>query len=177
MDHHKDSEESDDLDLDLDFDDNDDDDFEDIHDLMHEHDLDLSEAKHVKNIMDEEGLDADEAMELRDFDHQNIPHKKGGGWLSFIVIIFIIWGVYSFFKDDSNDVIMQEHPNYETYRDTRDCSVLEPENPYDYGSGHYAGFEWGENGNYCSGNSNSFIEGCEEYEAQDEAYTACLNDQ
>lgn len=40
----------------------------------------------------------------------------------------------------------------------------EPENPYSVGTGHYAGFEWAERtGNSCSGNSSSFIEGCEEY--------------
>jgi hypothetical protein len=55
----------------------------------------------------------------------------------------------------------------------KDCSSLEPHNPYDEGSGHYAGFKWGEDGKSCGGNSTSFIEGCEEYEAQEEAYDAC----
>ena len=55
----------------------------------------------------------------------------------------------------------------------KDCSSLEPQNPYDEGSGHYAGFKWGEDGKSCGGNSPSFIEGCEEYEAQEEAYNAC----
>ncbi len=41
---------------------------------------------------------------------------------------------------------MHEHPNYESYTETKDCSSLEPENPYNEGSGHYAGFEWGESG-------------------------------
>jgi hypothetical protein len=101
--------------------------------------------------------------------------NKGNGVIGLIIIIAVIWGVSSFFGDDENDYVMQEHPNYANYQESRDCSDLEPENPYDYGSGHYAGFEWGENGNYCSGNSDSFVEGCEEYEIQDEAYTACLN--
>ena len=57
----------------------------------------------------------------------------------------------------------------------QDCSRLEPENPYTEGSGHYAGFEWAEaNGAPCGGNSDSFIEGCEEHEAQTEAYESCL---
>lgn len=38
-------------------------------------------------------------------------------------------------------------------------------NPYSDGSGHYAGFEWAERKGVssCGGNSQSFIEGCEEY--------------
>lgn len=99
------------------------------------------------------------------------------------VVIGIIgllgWGLIGIgewmFGSNDNDYIMQEHPNYSSYEESRDCNDLEPENPYNYGSGHYAGFEWGENGNYCSGNSDSFVEGCEEYEVQDEAYTVCLN--
>lgn len=40
-------------------------------------------------------------------------------------------------------------------------------NPYSEGSGHYAGYEWAEKtGGSCSGNSTSFIEGCEEYYRQ-----------
>lgn len=40
----------------------------------------------------------------------------------------------------------------------------EIENPYSEGSGHYAGYEWAERtGGDCSGNSQSFNEGCEEY--------------
>lgn len=60
---------------------------------------------------------------------------------------------------------------------TRDCSDLEPENPYSYGSGHYAGFEWAESKDVssCGGNSQSFIEGCEEYLIQSEDYVSCLN--
>lgn len=54
-----------------------------------------------------------------------------------------------------------------------DCT--EPENPYDEGSGHYAGFEWAENNDpgVCGGNSQSFIEGCEEYESQEAEYQDC----
>lgn len=38
-------------------------------------------------------------------------------------------------------------------------------NPYSYGGGHYAGYEWGQNNDVssCGGNNSSFIEGCEEY--------------
>lgn len=36
-------------------------------------------------------------------------------------------------------------------------------NPFSYGTGHYAGFEWAKKKNVssCGGNSTSFIEGCE----------------
>ena len=59
---------------------------------------------------------------------------------------------------------------------TRDCSKLEPENPYTSGSGHYAGFEWAERNNpgSCGGNSTSFIEGCMEHQRQLAAYESCL---
>jgi hypothetical protein len=57
----------------------------------------------------------------------------------------------------------------------KDCSALEPSNPYEEGSGHHAGFKWGEDGHACGGNSTSFIEGCEEFEAQEEAYNTCVS--
>ena len=59
---------------------------------------------------------------------------------------------------------------------SRDCSSLEPENPYSEGTGHYAGYEWAESNDpaSCGGNSTSFIEGCEEYHDQVKAYKACL---
>ena len=56
------------------------------------------------------------------------------------------------------------------------------QNPYEFSTGHYAGYEWAkknfdswaleyaETGNVreCSGNSESFIEGCNEYIKQKE---------
>lgn len=56
---------------------------------------------------------------------------------------------------------------------TNPCT--EPENPYDEGSGHYAGFEWAERtgAGTCGGNSQSFIEGCEEYQRQQAEYEEC----
>ncbi|MFH1145492.1 MAG: hypothetical protein V1707_00820 [bacterium] len=48
-----------------------------------------------------------------------------------------------------------------------DGQKVEIGNPYSADSGHYAGYEWAERtGNACSGNSTSFIEGCEEYYRQ-----------
>jgi hypothetical protein len=51
----------------------------------------------------------------------------------------------------------------------------EPENPYREGSGHYAGYEWAEKngGGSCSSSSDSFNEGCEEYESQESEYQDC----
>jgi hypothetical protein len=55
----------------------------------------------------------------------------------------------------------------------RHCT--EPQNPYDEGTGHYAGYEWAETNNpgTCGGRSQSFIEGCEEYQRQESEYEDC----
>ena len=55
----------------------------------------------------------------------------------------------------------------------RHCT--EPQNPYDEGSGHYAGYEWAETNNpgSCGGRSQSFIEGCEDYQQQESEYEDC----
>ena len=55
----------------------------------------------------------------------------------------------------------------------RECA--EPENPYEEGTGHYAGFDWAENHapSSCGGDSQSFIEGCEEYERLESEYQQC----
>jgi hypothetical protein len=52
------------------------------------------------------------------------------------------------------------------------ASCTEPENPYNEGSGHYAGFEWAERNASagCNGSSQSFNEGCEEYEHQEATF-------
>jgi hypothetical protein len=51
----------------------------------------------------------------------------------------------------------------------------EPQNPYDEGSGHYAGYEWAETNNSgdCGDRSQSFVEGCEEYQRQESDYQHC----
>lgn len=104
-------------------------------------------------------------------------YKKGEGEIGSIIVIgLLIWAGYAYFGEDKEKTaVMQEHPNYQTYKETKDCSALEPDNPYGEGSGHYAGFKWGEDGNSCSGNSQSFIEGCEDYQRQEEAYSACVS--
>ena len=56
-------------------------------------------------------------------------------------------------------------------------SCAEPQNPYSDGTGHYAGYNWAqENGEECDGNSESFIEGCEEYYEQQDQYNSCLSE-
>lgn len=55
------------------------------------------------------------------------------------------------------------------------ASCTEPENPYSEGTGHYAGYEWAEKNasGDCTASSQSFKEGCEEYEEQESAYQEC----
>jgi hypothetical protein len=57
----------------------------------------------------------------------------------------------------------------------KNCS--EPSNPYGDGGGHDAGFNWAEEKGVssCGGKSQSFIDGCEEYLRQEEAYNSCNN--
>jgi hypothetical protein len=58
--------------------------------------------------------------------------------------------------------------------DSTPAECSEPENPYSEGTGHYAGYEWAErNGGNCSASSQSFNEGCEEYEEQETTYESC----
>jgi hypothetical protein len=56
-----------------------------------------------------------------------------------------------------------------------ESQCTEPENPYQEDTGHHAGFEWAENSNpaTCGGSSDSFIEGCEEYQRQESEYVEC----
>jgi len=55
----------------------------------------------------------------------------------------------------------------DSYVEESGSRKMEIGNPYDEGSGHYAGYEWAaETGGGCSGNSESFNEGCEEYYRQ-----------
>lgn len=62
--------------------------------------------------------------------------------------------------------------------DAGEQTCMEPSNPYDEGTGHYAGYNWAEeNGGDCEGNSDSFNEGCEEYYSQRDEYQTCLDNQ
>lgn len=45
-------------------------------------------------------------------------------------------------------------------------NCVESANPHTEGTGHHAGYEWAEtHGGSCNGRSQSFNEGCEEYES------------
>ena len=70
----------------------------------------------------------------------------------------------------------KETEKHGTDTKTSDASCTEPENPYSQGTGHYAGYEWAEqHGGSCNGRSQSFNEGCEEYEDQEAKYEECKN--
>lgn len=64
--------------------------------------------------------------------------------------------------------------NKEKDKHLEDC--IEPENPYFPGSGHYAGFEWAEQNDpsSCGANSQSFTEGCEQYQIMLAAHEECV---
>jgi len=53
----------------------------------------------------------------------------------------------------------------------------EPQNTYPEGGGHYAGYKWAEEkgSGDCNSSSQSFKEGCEEYESQETEYQECEN--
>ena len=89
-----------------------------------------------------------------------------------IALIFLGAGCTS---GEEQKSIFNSYKSETTGETVRDCGTLAPSNPYDEGSGHYAGFEWGESGKSCGGNSNSFIEGCEDFQSQEENYANCLN--
>jgi hypothetical protein len=53
-------------------------------------------------------------------------------------------------------------------------ACVEPDNPYNDGGGHDAGFKWAEEkGEECTGRGDSFDEGCEEYYAQQRRFEEC----
>jgi hypothetical protein len=55
-----------------------------------------------------------------------------------------------------------------------EATCTEPQDPFDEGSGHYAGFEWAaEHNGTCETGSTSFNEGCDEYDTQEDRYTRC----
>ncbi len=56
-----------------------------------------------------------------------------------------------------------------------DEQCIPPRNPYRYGTGHYAGYEWGvDNEEEADGYSPSFNEGCAEFLRQKQEYEDCL---
>lgn len=103
--------------------------------------------------------------------------NSGSGWIFWVIIIVLIVSGSSKNSDNKPDYKVNNstdsvvYPSYvdDTYSDSTE-DIPEPENPYDEGSGHSAGYEWAQENNVssCGGNSDSFIEGCEEYLSQQE---------
>lgn len=99
-----------------------------------------------------------------------MKEKGEGSIIVIVVIVLVVWGLFSLFHKGPD----RDSDYYSTSTsDSKYCE--EPENPYDEGTGHYAGFEWAQEKDVdsCGGNSDSFIEGCEEYLSQVEAYNYC----
>jgi hypothetical protein len=64
-----------------------------------------------------------------------------------------------------------------TSKKTKVENCVSPQNPYNDGGGHDAGFNWAaEKGGGCNGNSDSFNEGCAEYHRQMNKYNKCIAD-
>lgn len=89
------------------------------------------------------------------------------------VALAIFWYNHSSTPDtpSRNDYTPSSYNSYYDSSTEEDYSyVPEQENPYDDGTGHYAGYNWAEENDVdsCDGNSDSFIEGCEEYVSQKE---------
>jgi hypothetical protein len=106
--------------------------------------------------------------------------SSSSGGCCFWVILIVIWVGYQIFFSKPSD----EPKTYSSFGGNSSYSESEyytepetPENPYDEGSGHYAGYEWAERtGGDCSGNSNSFNEGCEEYYSQQGEYDESMDE-
>jgi hypothetical protein len=102
----------------------------------------------------------------------------GSGIWAIIIILGLFWGGTKLYHVvfPSESTAASVYSSVKT-KEVKDCSTLSPNNPYDLDTGHYAGFEWQqENNGYCDGNSDSFNEGCEEYNTQESNYQQCLRD-
>lgn len=72
-----------------------------------------------------------------------------------IILVFIL--IFTSCSSQNSE----DHYSYE------DGNKIEIGNPYSPDTGYYAGYEWAERtGGVCSGKSQSFNEGCEEYYRQ-----------
>lgn len=112
--------------------------------------------------------------------------------MQFIIYLLLSFGAWTLFADSGSGTKEYKPPNTSSYNYTQQLepsiyngnrsyqdTVEEPENPYDEGTGHYAGYRWAEENDpsSCDGNSDSFIEGCQEYLDQQEAYEEIENEQ
>lgn len=94
--------------------------------------------------------------------------KRASFGMAFIVLstVFFIVGCNDGAKSVDSS---QTKPNSKK----EECH--EPQNPYNDGGGHDAGFNWAsENGGECNGNSDSFNEGCAEFFSQLNRYNECF---
>lgn len=95
--------------------------------------------------------------------------------LALVLTIFILVGAGCNASGKEEKSSLRPYKSEVTGEKVKDCSLLAPHNPYDEGSGHYAGYEWAqENGTDCNGNSDSFNEGCETYARQQVDYDNCV---
>jgi hypothetical protein len=85
------------------------------------------------------------------------------------VLAFTLIGLLGFIGCGSSQ------PSSNDEESAPDAGCTEPHNPYTEGTGHYAGFEWAENNSSgtCNTSSESFNEGCEEYDSQESEYQDC----
>ena len=95
--------------------------------------------------------------------------------LSLIIVSLLILSGCKL--QDSTQVKLKDNPQAITNDNGNkviDCQS--PINPYQDDGGHDAGFNWAEENNPsgCDGNSQSFIEGCEEYFRQLNQYNKCV---
>jgi hypothetical protein len=89
-----------------------------------------------------------------------------------IVALFILVIAAYFYVSNESSEGLSEQFNQEMLPTATSCQ--RPNNPFNNGGGHYAGFEWAKDkGQSCSGNSTSFVDGCEEYYQQLKGYKQC----
>lgn len=105
--------------------------------------------------------------------------KETGIYISWTFILISIISILGSGCNASGELKKSSFDPYTskvTGEKVKDCSILAPNNPYEDDSGHFAGFEWQqENNGICDGNSESFNEGCEEFNRQQSDYIACIN--
>jgi hypothetical protein len=96
----------------------------------------------------------------------------------FVVLTSILLLSAGCNSDSSRTAGYEESTGYQSgytnsYNSAEIDEPSEPENPYSSDQeGHYAGYEWAEENDVdsCGGNSDSFIEGCQDYVDQRDEY-------
>lgn len=98
----------------------------------------------------------------------------------FIVsILFVIWYWANMYEKKTTENAQKkyyiESPDNIDRNSSYKKECVKPENPYWDDSWHDAWWKWWEEWNHCDWNSDSFIEGCEEYEIALSEYEYCMN--